>query len=1139
MKIGGCYSLRKDLGKLGENPIWLASDEVLGKDVTLHFVPTAVVRDARAMAELRQEVKRNRQLIHPNILRVYDLVEDGDRVAISMDCFEGETLAEQLKKNGSLNPDDVKPWISQLAETLADAHRIQLFHRDLAPDNLYLRPSGGLLVTNFGISRVILTALERAGVAKGDAARLAYLSPQQLDGERVAATDDIYGFGVLLYELLAGKRPFVGENLVPQIRKTVPPLLAEARSAAGLSSPVPASWQKLVAACLEKTPEMRPRNLVDVLALIAQDSGPARSHVAVTPSVLQNGEVSPEANSEAGNEVKATVVPQKEIGPDVPLEKTADAPSGGNGAGASAIDEPRLNEEKHVESSSSRMAVESGVPPTPPDGHPPAIRKSPVKGALSANFPDLERPRSKAPLFLVLFAVVIAVGMYIKNMPPETDGDADAAVARIDGQNPGENPETPQEVERTASVASTPASSEKVPGAPDSQAKLPDPDPITPTPAVAQVSAVSQAPKSVATPAPKPTVEPATVSSDPAPLFAGAAVGVVPDDLATASAAGGGKQTPAPQHVAAVTPRPQEKPPKSPAAPVLPAKVPERSTPPATSSQIPTLPNAPTPLAKLALSAKPTVAELQKAAAERAVAIKEILDATIAAEAVQKEVAPKLDSAKSLQSKMEKAGVAKRKTLAPIFSQAEMVETEQKRLQSDAAKAQTAATHAATVAEAAKRKYEEVSAKNEEKIRAREQAQAELQTAATELASVGKDIDELSNLLSKTDSLRQHLRTAQQQVEQEAQKIAAASEQLRRAEMEAQRKANDEKIAALEKQVKDLEAQVSPFKAALGPLKELGEAGKEASLKIEEKMAGTNRQVAELRTEIKRLSGDIAVLSPKTTGMVAPPNSLIEPPVQPPPQTETPSGQVTLPAKDGAAVNSLGMKFVPIGDVQFSVYLTTRADFEAFATATNLKSDAWRNPGFKQDPDHPVVNVTWRETEAFCKWLTEKERKAGMLKSGESYRLPTDAEWSKAVGLPQESGATPEMRDMGVQDVYPWGNQWPPPAGAGNYAGEETQTEIPIPNYNDGYPNTSPVGKFPANKQGLHDMGGNVWQWVSDYWNTDNRAKTLRGGSWYNGAIPLSLLSSCRISSSPDTLHDTYGFRVVRASEGTKGRRKN
>jgi len=91
-KIGGCYVLRRNLSKPDANPVWVATDEVLGKDVTLHFVPGPVASNARAMAELRQEVKRNRQLIHPNILRVYDFVEDGSLAAISMDEFEGESL---------------------------------------------------------------------------------------------------------------------------------------------------------------------------------------------------------------------------------------------------------------------------------------------------------------------------------------------------------------------------------------------------------------------------------------------------------------------------------------------------------------------------------------------------------------------------------------------------------------------------------------------------------------------------------------------------------------------------------------------------------------------------------------------------------------------------------------------------------------------------------------------------------------------------------------------------------------------------------------------------------------------------------------------------------------------------------------
>ena len=244
----------------------------------------------------------------------------------------------------------------------------------------------------------------------------------------------------------------------------------------------------------------------------------------------------------------------------------------------------------------------------------------------------------------------------------------------------------------------------------------------------------------------------------------------------------------------------------------------------------------------------------------------------------------------------------------------------------------------------------------------------------------------------------------------------------------------------------------------------------------------------------------------------------------PAPTPKTPGGE-----------NSLGLKFVPVGDVEFCVWQTRVKDFEAFAKAVNLKSSAWKSPGFKQSPDHPVVNVTWVEAVAFCKWLTEEERKTGALAANQFYRLPTDVEWSKAVGLSEESGKTPEARDMGVSDVYPWGNQWPPPPKSGNYTGEETGSDVAIKGYDDGFPWTSPVGSFTPNKLGLYDMGGNVWQWCMDTWNSDSKAKVLRGASWYNGALKLSLLSSCRVRASPESSTDNYGFRVVRAAIKTTG----
>lgn len=234
-------------------------------------------------------------------------------------------------------------------------------------------------------------------------------------------------------------------------------------------------------------------------------------------------------------------------------------------------------------------------------------------------------------------------------------------------------------------------------------------------------------------------------------------------------------------------------------------------------------------------------------------------------------------------------------------------------------------------------------------------------------------------------------------------------------------------------------------------------------------------------------------------------------------------------SSDVAFVNSLGMKFVSVGDVQFSVWLTRHRDFEQFARATELKSNGWSDPGFRQGPDHPVVMVSWDQAVQFCQWLTERERRDGMIKPNQIYRLPTDAEWSAAVGLSAEKGNTPETRDMGVPNVYPWGTQWPPPPNAGNYTGQETQTEAAIRGYVDGFAWTSPVGSFPPNKVGLFDMGGNVWEWCLDSWSPESTEKVLRGGSWFNGDVPLSLLSSCRVHAAPESSMDYYGFRVVLA----------
>ncbi len=229
--------------------------------------------------------------------------------------------------------------------------------------------------------------------------------------------------------------------------------------------------------------------------------------------------------------------------------------------------------------------------------------------------------------------------------------------------------------------------------------------------------------------------------------------------------------------------------------------------------------------------------------------------------------------------------------------------------------------------------------------------------------------------------------------------------------------------------------------------------------------------------------------------------------------------------------NSLAMKFVPVGDVLMSVWSTRVQDYDAFCTAAGRLRPT---PDFAQDGAHPVVKVSWEDATAFCEWLTKKELVAERLEPGQSYRLPTDREWSAGAGLPEEGGNTPEERDGKLRE-YAWGKQWPPPPGAGNFADAVRKRGAPsIPGYHDGFAQTSPVGSFPANRLGLFDMSGNVWQWCQDSYKGGSAGArdwgVLRGGSW-GTASPSELRSSYRNVVERSERDVIYGFRCVLVPE--------
>ncbi len=253
--------------------------------------------------------------------------------------------------------------------------------------------------------------------------------------------------------------------------------------------------------------------------------------------------------------------------------------------------------------------------------------------------------------------------------------------------------------------------------------------------------------------------------------------------------------------------------------------------------------------------------------------------------------------------------------------------------------------------------------------------------------------------------------------------------------------------------------------------------------------------------------------------------------------------------KDRPFVNTLGMKFVPVPitggptggqRVLFSVWETRLQDYEVFATETGLK---WEKA---KEPLLPVGGLYWGDAQAFCAWLTDRERKAGKLATNEIYRLPTDHEWSCAVGIGEQEDAAklPKEKNSKIPETYPWGSAWPPPKDAGNYAGKEMEQALAAGKYNwvkqvlsdyqDAFVERAPVGSFAANGFGLYDLGGNVYEWCEDWYDSTQQNRTLRDGAW-DASTRALLASAKRRNPDLNARLGTAGVRVVLSAAPAAG----
>ncbi|WP_051753041.1 serine/threonine-protein kinase [Streptosporangium amethystogenes] len=296
----GRYELLGEIGTGGMGTVWRARSVATGEPVAVKVLHKNLSTDDGVVLRFVQERNVLRALRHSHIVAVRDFVMGGDQLALVMDLVDGRDLRALLRERGSLPPAEAVRLIGQIADALTHAHAHGVVHRDVKPENVLIDAAGQARLTDFGVARLAHgPGLTQTSLILGTPS---YLAPEVADGQPATPAVDVYATGLVLYELLAGRPPFVGDHPMAVLRQHA---ISAPRRLAGMPDAV---WSMIIT-CVAKDPAQRPS--IDHVAATAHALVPALAGLPALPPISRSAD---------------PAITREPLAPDVPTDMAATSP---------------------------------------------------------------------------------------------------------------------------------------------------------------------------------------------------------------------------------------------------------------------------------------------------------------------------------------------------------------------------------------------------------------------------------------------------------------------------------------------------------------------------------------------------------------------------------------------------------------------------------------------------------------------------------------------------------------------------------------------------------------------------------------------------------------------------------------------